>query len=157
MRVRFFTFVKNEIQLIDEWLKHHAAISRWYLLHVVDNGSTDGPVELLEYYKNKKGLNYYTYDDYTRKGDYLTSLILKYKNQPGISFPVDADEFVTLYQDNKIIKSPVIISNYLHKLPTHCGAYNTIGALFSVPEQPETDNPFKSISKWKKRNYFKFR
>lgn len=137
--------------MIEQWLHHHAAISKWYLLHVVDNGSTDGTRALLEHYKKTKGINIYDHDDYTKKGEVLSSKIIQYKKQPGISFPVDADEFVTVYKDNTIVKNPIEIRQYLESLPVHCGTYNTRGTLFSIPEKPDCENPFQEITKWKWR------
>lgn len=151
MRLRFFTYVKNEVTLIEEWLKHHSSLTKWYYIHVVDNGSTDGTRELLHHYKKTKGINVYDHDDYTKKGQVLSAKMKQYRNQPGILFPVDADEFVTIYQNNKIIKSPTLVSEYLKSLPTHCGSYNTKGTLFSIPEKYECKNPFSEITKWEWR------
>lgn len=148
MYIRFFTYIKNEINFIEQWLNHHASISTWYMIHVVDNNSTDGTREILDHYKNTKGINVYDHDDYLKKGEMLSSLMVKYKNQDSILIPIDGDEFLTLYYDNKLTRSPEKIINYLNKLNTSAGIYETKGALFSRPESIHTTNPFKDIKKW---------
>jgi len=148
MYIRFFTYIKNEIKFIEQWLNHHASISTWYLMHIVDNNSTDGTRELLEHYKNTKGINVYDHDNYIKKGEFLSSLMIKYNKQDSILIPIDGDEFVTLYFDGKITRSPSRIAEYLKNLNTTPGVFETRGALFSRPETRETTNPFVDIKKW---------
>ena len=149
MYIRFFTYVKNEITLIEKWLRHHASITQWYLLHVVDNGSTDGTLELLQHYKNKMGINLYQHGDYTLKGEYLSSLMRKYKSQNSIMLPVDGDEFVAIYKDTKVNNKPEIVKEYIENLPMDRGIYQTYGTLFSLPEKEVNEDPLTDIKKWK--------
>jgi len=149
MYVRIFTYVKNEIELIEKWLQHHSKITKPYLIHVVDNGSTDGTWEVLEHYKSKIGICIHTHDDYSKKGEFLSSIMIQYKKQPGILLPLDADEFVILYRDDKVIKDTNTIREYIHKLPLHSGTFHTKAALFSIPEKPVCTNPLQDITKWR--------
>jgi len=149
MYVRFFTYVKNEITMIEEWLNYHSQITKPYLIHVVDNGSTDGTLDVLNHYKHKRGINVYHHDDYTLKGEFLSSLMIKYKNQPGLLIPLDGDEFMTLYFDNKLTNNVDRIIAHLKQLPKNSGVYKTRGTLFSVPEKEVNENPFEEITKWR--------
>lgn len=149
MYVRFFTYVKNEITFIERWLNHHSSISKWFLLHVVDNGSTDGTLELLQKYKKQNGINIYHHDNYAAKGVYLSSLMKRYQNQDSILIPIDGDEFLSLVENENINTDPVCIREYLQSLPRNGNMYRTYGTLFSTPHKSYNENPFKDITKWK--------
>ncbi len=151
MCIRFFSYVKNEIVFIEKWLHHHANISKWFLIHVVDNGSTDGTWEVLQQYKKKYGINIYQHGDYSSKGTYLTTLMKRYQNQDSILIPIDGDEFLVLQADGNIINSTEQIKKYLHNLPRDGSMYKTTGSLFSVPHKSYNIDPFKEIIKWKWR------
>lgn len=146
--IRFFSYVKDEILFIEKWLHHHASISKWYLLHVVDNHSTDGTWELLQSYKKKYGINIYRHDNYQDKGGYISSLIRKYNSQHSLAVPLDGDEFLVLYDHDQVDNNPLTIKNYMINLPKE-SKYRTHGTLFSVPTVKSTDDPFETISRWK--------
>lgn len=149
MYIRIFSFIKNEIHLIEPWLKHHGPLVNWWGLHIIDNGSTDGTTMILNRYKKKYGINVYHHDDFINKGRIITEKIKKYKNQPGVCFALDGDEFISLFQNNKVNKNILDIKNYIKTIYNTGDIYCTKGWLTCVPEQPEYTDPVKQINKFK--------
>lgn len=149
MLVRLFTYIKNEQILLPKWLDHHLSIVPGWSIHVVDNNSTDDTLKILQKYKTKHGINIHHHDDYRLKGQVMTQHILKYKNQPGISIPLDGDEFVVLMQGKSVCSDGSIIKNYLEDLPTDPAYYRTRGCLNSVPIQESYTDPVNQITTFK--------
>ena len=150
MYIRIFSYVKNEKIFIDKWLNHHAKISKWYMLHVVDNMSNDGTWEILQHYKKTKGINIYRHDDYSQKGVYLSSLIKRYDKQDSIAIPIDGDEFICLKKPTgELTNNTGKIRDYISNLDTSGHMYSTHGTLFTVPTKPYNKDPFTEITRWK--------
>jgi hypothetical protein len=114
--VKIFTMVKDEVDIIDDWLKYHGSLFGYENLYIIDNYSTDGTYEILQKYSN---IIYVRREyNYKKKGKYMKNLIKKYcKNE--IAFPIDIDEFIVLYENNNIIVNKDIINNYINNLPKH--------------------------------------
>jgi hypothetical protein len=106
--------VKDEVDIIRDWLIYHGSMFGYSNIYVIDNYSTDGTYEILKEYSKK--INLKREYDYTKKGVYMTELINKNcKND--IAFPIDVDEFI-VYNDNKnIIIDKIFINNYINNLP----------------------------------------
>lgn len=145
---RIYTFVKNEELLLTTWLDHHLTIVPGWAIHIVDNDSTDKTTQILDQYKHDHGIHIYKYSDYKQKGNVMTEMISRYKKQPGLSIPLDCDEFVILFKDGKVIKSGDAISDYLSSLELNYGHYKTKGSLNSIPEQTKYKDPLKEIDKF---------
>ena len=148
MYIRLFSYIQNEQLLLRDWLDHHGTIVPWWAIHIVDNNSTDDTTNILQEYKEEKGINVYTHDDYTLKGSYLTQLMIRYKAQESILIPIDGDEFIVLHKDNKIISTGSIIKDYINTLPLDGSMFKTTGCLNGLPESDHTDNPLKCITKF---------
>ena len=149
MYIRIFSFIKNEIHLIEEWLKHHGPLANWWGLHIIDNGSTDGTTMILNRYKKKFGINVYHCDDFKSKGTLVTDMIKKYNKQPGVCIALDGDEFICLYKNNKIDKNIDNIKKYIQSIYDKGSIFCTRGWLTCVPEKEKYDNPVKEITKFK--------
>jgi hypothetical protein len=113
--VKIFTMVKDEVDIVREWIIYHGDIFGYSNLYIIDNYSSDGTWELLQEYKNT--IHIYRLPNYNLKGKYMTLLIQKFcKNE--FAFPVDIDEFIVLYnkKDNSINCDTENIMNYLYQL-----------------------------------------
>lgn len=149
MYLRIFSFIKNEAHLIEDWLKHHGPLVNWWGLHVIDNGSTDGTTMILNRYKKKYGINIHECKDFKSKGTRITELIRGYNKQSGISFALDADEFICLWQNNQVSKDIFKIKKYLISIYDNGSIFRTKGWLTCVPEQEEYSHPVAQITKFK--------
>lgn len=94
--------VKNEVDIIEYWIKYHGSLFGYNNLFIVDNMSNDGTYEIMEFYKNY-GIHIFREVDYTKKGEIMTHLIKQEQNY-SIAFPLDIDEFIVYYnkEENKI-------------------------------------------------------
>lgn len=149
MYLRLFAFIKNEDHIIRDWLEYHGQIFPWWSIHIYDNKSTDNTYKILCDYKAKYGINVYQTNNFKHKGNIISSKISGYKNQSSICFPLDADEFITLYQDGIICKDPSTIKEYIISLPEHGEIFNTKGWLSACPERELYNQPVRQIDKFK--------
>ena len=148
MYIRIVAMVRNEIELIEDWLNHHGPIASWWGIHVFDNGSTDGTYEKLLEYKQSHGINVHTHDVFTKKGQVISRFITKYRKQPGVTIPLDADEFVVRWVDNHIEQDTENIREYLLSLTNTSEMFRTRGHLNSIAEQEIYDDPVRQITKF---------
>ena len=113
--VKLFTMVKDEVDIIQDWLIYHGSMFGFNNLYVIDNNSTDGTFEILKTFSDRIFLK--REEDYSKKGIYINQLINQYcKND--IAFPIDIDEFIVLY-DNNISTNKQEILDYINNLPKH--------------------------------------
>lgn len=119
--VKILTMVKNECDIVEDWIVYHGSMFGFNNIYIIDNYSTDGTYEKIAELKEKTPINVYREADYKLKGDYMTNLIKKYCRGERFSFPIDIDEFIVFYDKNtnKIrIDKPFII-NYFQHLPEY--------------------------------------
>ena len=119
--VKLFTMVKDEVDIVRDWVIYHGCLFGWDNIYVIDNYSTDGTYEELLEFKNL--IHITRKIDYKKKGKYMQKMIAKYAINT-IAFPIDIDEFVVYYNINdKIISvDKELINNYINNLEP-CSVY----------------------------------
>jgi hypothetical protein len=103
--MRLFTIVKDELDVVAEWVHYHGRLFGYENLYIIDNMSTDGTYEKLLELQDKHGCSVFQQPNYALKGVYMTQLIREYcshKNESGnyttpIAYPIDIDEFIAMY------------------------------------------------------------
>lgn len=115
--VKIFTMVKDECDIVKDWILYHGYLFGFNNIFIIDNYSTDGTFEIINEFKEH--IHIFREHDYKLKGIYMTRLINKFSNVDELSFPVDIDEFIVLYnkEKNVIQTDKNIILNYLLTLP----------------------------------------
>lgn len=90
---------KNEDDILEIWINYHAKLVGYNNLYIIDNLSTDNSINILKRYE-KIGINFLSYDDYKKKGDFIYNLI---KSLPAfdIAIPLDIDEFIVLEENTE--------------------------------------------------------
>ena len=111
--VKIFTMVKDEVDIIKEWIIYHGSMFGFSNIYIIDNYSTDGTYETIKEFSNL--INIFREPDYSKKGDYMKNLIDKYCNNE-IAFPMDIDEFIVYYDNNTISIDKNLINNYINTL-----------------------------------------
>ena len=119
---KIFTIVKDEVDIIEDWLIYHGCMFGWKNIFIIDNYSTDGTWEKINEFKEL--VNIFREPDYSKKGEYMRDLINKNCADGEIAFPIDIDEFIVYFDNNNIIIDKDIINNYLNNLP-ECSLYKT--------------------------------
>ena len=130
--VKLFTIVKDEVDIIRAWIVYHGSMFGWNNIYIIDNYSTDGTYEIIKEFE-KLNIHIERQPDYRKKGEYMKRLIdVHCKND--IAFPIDIDEFVVLYQNNKINVNKPAILNYINGLnPANLYKANYIVSLITNP------------------------
>ena len=123
------TMVKNEDDIIREWIEYHGSIFGFENIYVIDNESVDNTYKICEEYI-VKGLHLEQKPDYLLKGEYMTH----YKNTIPCDFfiPIDIDEFIVYYKSNKV--------SY-HNILAYIDGLKTSNVLFKM----NYINPVKTI------------
>lgn len=116
--VKILTMVKDEIDIVKDWVLYHGSIFGYNNLYIIDNYSQDGTYNMLIDLKNKYGINVFQYKDYKKKGEYMTAF-LKIFSKNEFTFPIDIDEFIVLYdkQSNVVSCDNNDIFKYINSLP----------------------------------------
>ena len=117
--VKLFTIVKDEVDIVKDWIIYHGSLFGWNNIYIIDNYSTDGTYETIMDLKNL-GINVFRETDYRKKGEYMTNLIKIYCNEnETLAFPLDIDEFVAYYEkgSKELIFDKTQIQKYIHNLP----------------------------------------
>ena len=125
MIIKLFTMVKDEIDIVEDWLKYHGTLFGYRNLYIIDNFSTDGSFEKLQEYKSK-GISLSQKSDYKLKGEYMNELI----NHPDcgdydIAYPIDIDEFIVYYDKEKNTVLPFRTITYFKTLPMSNTVFKT--------------------------------
>ena len=109
--VKIFCMVKNEGDIVKDWVLYHSQIVGIQNIYVLDNMSTDDTFDILTAMKVKCS----RVTDYRRKGEYTTSFIRANKNE--LIVPLDMDEFLVMYDPSTKTISTEGITETLARLP----------------------------------------
>lgn len=110
-KIEIFLFVKNESDFIEKFLDHNLRVADE--MTVIDNGSTDGTLEILK----DVGKRIRLIEDrssFGRKGRICTNWMLK--SDADILVPLDADELVVFDDGNEVCPDPARAKEYLKKI-----------------------------------------
>lgn len=123
--VKLFTIVKDEDDIVEDWLIYHGKLFGYNNLYVIDNYSSDNTYKILEKYKKEKGINLTREKDYRKKGEYMTNLINSAGNYD-IAYPIDIDEFIVYYDKENNTISPDKVNSYINSLQLNNEVFKTI-------------------------------
>jgi len=116
--VKIYTMVKDEVDIVRDWVIYHSCLFGWSNIYVIDNNSTDGTYEALMEFKDL--INIIREPDYKKKGEYMTNLIRTHsKGNDTLAFPIDIDEFIVYHDKNskEVVFDKELINNYMNNLP----------------------------------------
>jgi len=113
VKITICTMVKNEDDIVRQWIEYHGEIFGYANLYIIDNFSDDSTYEICKEYLSK-GIQLFRGSDYTNKGNYMTHF--KNTTDCDIFIPLDIDEFICRYDEysNSVYKNGII--EYLHSL-----------------------------------------
>ena len=134
--VKLFTIVKDEVDIVRDWIIYHGSMFGFNNIYVIDNYSSDGTYEALQEFKD---LIYITREhDYKRKGEFMTNLMNTHCHENDkLAFPIDIDEFIVYHErgSREISVDKNLINNYINNLPM-CRVYkaNFLNPILTKPE-----------------------
>jgi len=114
--VKILTMVKDENDIVRDWVIYHGNLVGYENLYIIDNYSRDGTWEILQEFKGR--IHIFRLHNYKKKGEYMTYFLRKFcKNE--LVFPIDIDEFIVYHhkKTNKIICNKKFIHFCLNRLP----------------------------------------
>lgn len=145
--MKIFTFVKDEIDKIDDWIRYHASIVGINNIYVIDHMSTDGTYQALSKWK---GLNLVQSNvHFSKKSEVLSKLM---SDHQGFLIPIDADEFITLKNNDKIICDALSIKLYVNSLPIGSYRYK-FNQLDVIPKLEKVNDPLINLNEFKPKWY----
>ena len=102
--------------------------ARYDHIHLVDNNSTDGTLEVLHHLAHTHGVRLWSARDFRAKGSQITRLMRLHANESELLIPLDIDEFIVLTDGKHREKTPSLISvegicAYIDALPLTAKAY----------------------------------
>jgi glycosyltransferase involved in cell wall biosynthesis len=92
-----FTMVKDEADIIEDWIRYHVWLFGAGNVHVLDDESTDGTWDILQHYRPiVKARRVRSSVRGRGKGDLITAAMAHNRGNSKILIPLDADEFIGL-------------------------------------------------------------
>lgn len=106
-KIKLFCMQKDEDDILEIWIKYHGHIFGYENLYLIDNGSTDQSLNIINQYL-PKGVHLRHQPDYARKGDYICDWIKETCHECDIAIPMDIDEFIGVVNANHLSESDLL-------------------------------------------------
>ena len=103
--IKIFTMVKDEADIVEDWIIYHASIFGYDNIYVIDNYSSDGTYEILQKYV--PGINLYRERDYKKKGEFMTN--------HGFSLEINDNEYYIPFSGNTQTTIQYFINTFYDK------------------------------------------
>jgi len=107
------TMVKDEDDIIREWIEYYGKLFSYENLYIVDNYSTDNTYEICKEYLDK-GIHLSREHDYKRKGEFMTQIMRSVECD--FFIPIDIDEFIVYYNKTENTLESTNILSYFNNL-----------------------------------------
>ena len=147
LKIKCFCQVKNEADIIEDWIRYHLNLFGEKNLHIIDNGSTDSTLDILQKLGQKIHVTHAT-NDFIEKGRNLSAEMHKYKNECDLMIPLDADEFICL--ENTAHKESIL--KEFQKLDLNgWGKFKMQNQFLSAAPAPHYEDPLCEIIEFKKQ------
>jgi hypothetical protein len=147
--VIMITMVKDECDIVEDWVLYHGNLFGFENLYIIDNYSSDGTWEILNKFNN---IHLFRKKNYKKKGAYMREIAIQYGEKYDFIYPIDIDEFVVFYdkQTKKINTDKYYILNYMKNLEINRRCYKT-NYIFSLLTHPNGYN--KAVSECEYGSY----
>ncbi|EHH69331.1 glycosyltransferase family 2 protein [Gluconobacter morbifer] len=144
---------RNESELLEPWVRYHAALFGYENIFIFDNGSGNLKTKRLLREYEDLGVHvdrrFSTSEDYPSKGAILTDCIVQL-NESGnydFFFPLDCDEFLAIHKNGKVLCDSLSIKNYLTSIPFSETTYHVTKNYLNIIGHPEyyQEHPYSKV------------
>jgi hypothetical protein len=149
MRLKIFTFIKNEAELLQRWVPHHLSITQPENIFIVDHQSDDASCQELLHEFRSQGLKIVTTSKpFRQKYKVLTQLMHKEKTGTDFLVPLDSDEFISVCTENGFIDpNPKAILEQFEKLPMN-GLKYAFNVFEAQPDLKKYSDPLTEMRRF---------
>ncbi len=145
MKIKVFTIQNDELDILEDWIKYHASIFGKENIHIINHKCTKASVDIIQ----QQGVGHTPFEGaFSDKHNQLTRLMLSKKHEADILIPMDIDEFICLYDDEKICTDKDRILSEFKSLP-HNYRYK-FWELYGVDDKGEYQDPLIDMIKYHK-------
>jgi hypothetical protein len=135
--------VKDEDDIVEDWILYHGEIFGYNNLFIFDNYSTDNTFSICQKYV-KNGIHLFRERDYKKKGIKMTLVMRKVSCD--IFFPIDIDEFIVYYDDESITINKDYIVNYIESQFHNLKQEKAFKCHYIIPVCTNEDDSFESFT-----------
>jgi hypothetical protein len=131
--IKLFTMVKDECDIIRDWIVYHGFLFGYENLFIIDNMSSDGTYEIINEFL-EKGIHIYRESDYKEKGNFMRRLINAHCYGSDVAFPIDIDEFIVYYECGmkNVNCNKDIINNYINDLGNYINGLGDVASIYKA-------------------------
>ncbi len=135
MRIGCLTMQRNEGPLLASWSQYHGSIFGYEALYIVDNLSSDPlTISILHSLKDNGATVFFGYEDFEKKGEYVTLLVQELEKNYEWLFLMDTDEFLFLPDQKYYEGNPLdLYTRELAEVPDHQKLYRIDKAYWNIP------------------------
>lgn len=147
-----FAIVRNEIDIIEDWLRWNLNLVGNGNIYILENMSDDGTYEILEKYQTqgKVHIERTTCNYFVEKKGIMNRLINEHRDCD-LVVPIDADEFIVGQKDGQILYEKNEILDLFAALPIEeYGAFK-FGRIESCCHKPEVTDPLVELTMFRQR------
>ena len=148
--IRLFAFIKDEIEIIEDWLRYHSDLFGADHITVLDHMSTDGTTDVLNSWKSRGLKVHRTGVQFRDKHRVLTSHMSKHKD--GFLVPLDADEFLAVRSGSEIKCDKRSVMGHFSGLSRGPFRYK-FQQLDAVPSTSKLQDPLTELTQFKTKWY----
>lgn len=142
VKAKCFCIFKNEADILEDWIRYHLAIFGDGNVHLINDHSTDESASILRRYEGRVTVEKAIVEAASYKGENVSRLMGRYRNDCELLIPIDADEFIALQNSAE----PAAIRAALEKLdPKQFGRFKFHFNYSAVPRAEEPADPLTEL------------
>ena len=143
LRVKCFCIFKNEVEILEDWLRYHLAVFGDGNIHLINDNSTDECAALLKRFEGRITVERSIVSGPVYKAENISRVMGLYRDQCDLLVPIDADEFICLQNS----ADPQRIRAAFDQLdPANAGRFKFSFNYVAIPSNTEVSDPLVNLT-----------